>query len=96
MSSSLGFPSNPTVNQQFTIGTKTFVWDGTVWNAVVSGGGGTPLTQEEVQDYIAPLFNHSSHSNLTAIYDDQNNKILLNASGGTGGAADIALIVGLS
>lgn len=96
MPSSLGFPASPTLNQQFTIGTKTFIWDGTVWNAVVSGGGAT-LTQEEVQDYIAPLFNHSNHSNLTATYDDVNNKILLSASGGGGGGAtDIALIIGLS
>ena len=95
MTSSLGFPLNPTINDQYTIGTRTFVWDGTVWNAV-SSGGGTPLSQEEVQDYIAPLFNHSSHSNLTAVYDDDNNKILLNAQGGSGGATDIGLIIGLS
>lgn len=95
MTSSLGFPSNPTINDQFVIGTKTFVWDGTVWNAVIPAGA--TLTQEEVQDYIAPLFNHSSHSNLTAIYDDNNNKILLNASGGGGGGeTDIGLIVALS
>jgi ribosome biogenesis SPOUT family RNA methylase Rps3 len=95
MPSSLGFPSTPTLGQQYTIGDKTYVWDGTVWNTVTAGGG-TPLSQEEVQDYIAPLFNHSSHSNLTAVYDDANNKILLNAQGGTGGAADLALIIGLS
>ena len=79
MTSSLGFPSNPTVNDQFTVGTRTFIWDGTVWNAV-SSGGGTPLSQEEVQDYIAPLFNHSDHSNLTASYDDSNNKIILSGN----------------
>lgn len=93
MPSSLGFPSSPTVGQQYTIGDKTYVWDGTVWNTLTAGGS---LSQEQVQDYIAPLFNHSSHSNLTAIYDDDNNKILLNASGGGGGAADIGLIIGLS
>lgn len=94
MPSSLGFPSNPTTGQQYIIGDKTYVWDGTVWN--VSASVVSQLTQEEVQDYIAPLFNHSSHSNLTAIYDDNNNKILLNAQGGSGGATDIGLIIGLS
>jgi hypothetical protein len=93
MTSSLGFPSSPTTGQQYTIGDKTYVWDGTVWNTLSSGGS---LTQEQVQDYVAPLFNHSSHSNLTAAYDDDNNKILLSASGGSGGAADIGLIIGLS
>ena len=82
MSSSLGFPSNPTLNQQFTIGTKNFIWDGTVWNAVVSGGGAT-LTQEEVQDYIAPLFNHANHTNVTVSYDDNANKIILTAPSGS-------------
>ena len=27
----INFPSNPTLNQTFTSGTKTFVWNGTSW-----------------------------------------------------------------
>lgn len=76
MPSALGFPSNPTIGQQYAIYGKTYVWDGTVWNSLSSGGGAT-LTQEEVQDYAAPLLNHSNHTNITASYDDANNKILL-------------------
>jgi hypothetical protein len=79
MTSSLGFPSSPTIGQQYVVGDRTYVWDGTVWNSLSSGGGAT-LTQEEVQDYAAPLLNHSSHTNITASYDDANNKILLTGS----------------
>ena len=83
MTSALGFPSSPTLNQEYTVGSKTFKWNGTAWGIV--GSTGSTLTQEEVQDYVAPLLNHSSHTNLTASYDDSNNKILLTASGGGGG-----------
>jgi len=75
MSSALGFPSSPTIGQQYVISGKTFVWDGSVWNALSSGGA--TLTQEEVQDFAAPLLNHSEHTNITATYDDENNKVLL-------------------
>jgi hypothetical protein len=94
MASSLGFPASPTIGQQHTVGTKVYSWDGTVWNSV-SSGGGTTLTQEEIQDFVAPLLAHSSHSNITATYNDDLNKIILSSSGG-GGAADIGLIIGLS
>jgi hypothetical protein len=83
MASALGFPSTPTLNQEYTVGTKVFKWNGTTWGIVGSDGG--TLTQEQVQDYIAPLFNHASHTNLTASYNDVTNKILLSASGGSGG-----------
>lgn len=67
------------------MGSKTFKWNGTAWGVVASTG--STLTQEEVQDYVAPLLNHSSHTNLTASYNDQTNKILLTASGGGGGGS---------
>jgi hypothetical protein len=72
MPSSLGFPLNPQVGDQYTVGSKVFSWDGTTWNAA-----STELTQEQIQDYAAPLLNHSSHTNITATYDDENNKVLL-------------------
>jgi len=49
----------------------------------LTGGASTALT-ELAQDYAAPLFNHASHTNITATYDDANNKILL-----TGSAAQV-------
>lgn len=56
-----------------------------------ASGGGSSLTQEEIQDFVAPLFNHSFHTNITATYDDDNNRIILqgNAGGGGGGASVI-------
>lgn len=85
MTSAIGFPSSPTLNQEYTVGSKTFKWDGTVWGLLSSSG--STLTQEEIQDYVAPLLNHSSHTNVTASYDDNANKILLTASGGGGGGS---------
>lgn len=34
----LDFPDSPSVNDQFTVDDSTFIWDGTVWNAL-SGPG---------------------------------------------------------
>ena len=56
-----------------------YVYDGTYWvevNGVIEG-----ISQEEVQDYIAPLFTNSTNSNVISTYDDANNVINLNASG---------------
>ncbi len=79
MTSALNFPSNPTSGQQVTVGTRTFSWDGTAWRIVAVSEEDPALTQDEIQDFVAPLFNHSSHTNITATYDDDNNKILLTA-----------------
>ena len=49
----------------------------------LTGGTSAALT-ELAQDYAAPMFNHASHTNITATYDDANNKILL-----TGVAAQV-------
>jgi hypothetical protein len=81
MTSALGFPSSPTLNQQYTVGSKLYSWSGTTWKIVATPSSGG-LTEEEVQDFAAPLLNHSSHTNITASYDDSANKILLTAAGG--------------
>ena len=95
MSSALGFPSSPTIGDQYVISGKTFVWDGSVWNALSSGGA--TLTQEEVQDFAAPLLAHSGHTNITATYNDATNKVILaGQSGGGGGETDIGLLIALS
>lgn len=43
----MNFPDSPTIGQEFTVGSKTWVWTGTVWDAVagtvVGGGGSTDL-----------------------------------------------------
>ena len=99
MPSALNFPSNPTSGQQFTVGARTFSWDGTAWRIVAVSEEDPALTQDEIQDFVAPLFNHSSHTNLTATYDDDNNKILLTSQGLTEAQAITAVtpyIIGLS
>jgi hypothetical protein len=58
-----------------------YIYDGTYWVEVNGVIENPPLTQEEVQDYIAPLFVEGSHTNVVATYDDENNVINLNTSG---------------
>ena len=48
----------------------------------VSGGG--TLTQEEVQDFVDDLFVHAFHSNISATYDDANNRIVLTGASAGG------------
>jgi len=60
-----------------------YIYDGSFWvePAFISGGGGGTVTNERIQDAAALLFNHNLHENLTVIYDDDNNRILLFAEG---------------
>jgi len=34
-----GFPNNPSLNQTYTLGTNTWVWDGTKWSVVTGSIG---------------------------------------------------------
>jgi len=55
-----------------------YLYDGTYWvevNGIING-----ITDDQIQDAVAPLFEHSQHTNVTATYDDLNNKIILNTS----------------
>jgi hypothetical protein len=54
MPSAIGFPSNPTVNQQYVVGTKTFKWDGTVWAILSTGTPGEGLTEAQVISITTP------------------------------------------
>jgi hypothetical protein len=50
----IDFPDSPTLNQQFTVGSRTWKWTGVVWefvgvSTITSVGvldGGTPFTTE--------------------------------------------------
>ena len=55
-----------------------YIYDGTYW---VEVNGTVSLTQEQVQDYVAPLFTNATNTNVIATYDDANNVINLNTSG---------------
>ena len=53
----------------------------TVGGVLISGGGGSgSVSNEQIQDGAAPLFNHAFHTNITATYDDANNRVLLSTS----------------
>jgi hypothetical protein len=55
-----------------------YVYDGTYW---VEVNGTVSLSQEQVQDYVAPMFTGATNTNVIATYDDANNVINLNTSG---------------
>jgi hypothetical protein len=67
------------------------IYDGTYWVEVNGVIENPPISQEQVQDYIAPLFDHNNHINISALYDDENNEIILSASAsGTGTGVTIS------
>ena len=47
----IDFPNNPTIGQAFTSGTRTWSWDGTVWNLVITGVTG-PTGATGPQGYV--------------------------------------------
>lgn len=44
---------------------------------VITGSGSATVTTEQIQDAAAPLLDHNLHTNITATYDDNNDRILL-------------------
>jgi hypothetical protein len=64
-----------TINQNLTVGSSL-----TVNGVLITGNASATVTTEQIQDSVAPLFDHAFHTNITATYDDANNRILLSAS----------------
>ncbi len=52
-------------------------------NGEIVSGGDEGVTTEQIQDAAAPLFTHSFHSNISATYDDDNDRILLTGTAPT-------------
>jgi len=57
-----------------TDGSITFTDNGTTLNLAATGGGGAPLTQEEVQDYVGTMVTGNTESGITVTYDDLGNE----------------------
>ena len=58
-----------------TVSDVVKVYANGVWTEV-----GKTLTQEEVQDYAAPLFVHNNHTGISATYEDALNELRLNVT----------------
>lgn len=74
------FGTRPAVNGNVTVG----------FNDIVSALGYTPLDQtdgEKATDLIAPAIVHDNHVNVVTIYDDDNDRIVLEVQ--TAGAASV-------
>lgn len=52
---SIQFPSSPVLNQTYTLGTKTWKWNGYAWDIQISSGGGGGGTTD-----ISPAFNQAN------------------------------------
>jgi hypothetical protein len=70
------FPSNPTLNQVY----QGYIWNGEAWKVIDN-------SVEKAQDDVASLFTHNLHTNVSATYDDANNRIVLSAASATVTAA---------
>lgn len=64
-----------TVDQNLIVGSTL-----TVNGVLITGNASANVTTEQIQDAVAPLFDHAFHTNVSASYDDVNNRILLSAS----------------
>jgi len=68
--------NNANVNGNLVVGSTL-----TVNGVLITGSSpSATVTTEQIQDAAAPLFDHAFHTNITATYDDANNRILLSAS----------------
>ena len=68
--------NNANINGNLVVGSSL-----TVGGVLITGSSpSATVTTEQIQDSAAPLFDHAFHTNITATYDDANNRILLSAS----------------
>jgi Right handed beta helix region len=71
--------NNANINGNLNVGSSL-----TVNGVLITGSSpSATVTTEQIQDAAAPLFDHAFHTNITATYDDANNRILLSGSGTT-------------
>lgn len=86
MATSLNFPSNPQVNDTYTYGSVTWIWNGTTWNIFTSLAiNGDPLVNKLQIDSVSKYID-SSGNDMT--FTDANNSTktltqLVNPSFGT-------------
>jgi hypothetical protein len=72
--------NNANINGNLVVGSSL-----TVNGVLITGSSpSATVTTEQIQDSAAPLFDHAFHTNITATYDDANNRILLSASASSG------------
>lgn len=86
----LNFPTNPTLNQQYSFGGKTWYWTGDAWRLLNTGainnipiGNVSPSTGAFTQ--LTSLGNVSAVGNVAGHYFLGNGRFLTGISGGSGG-----------
>jgi hypothetical protein len=72
----IDFPNTPSLNQEFTVGSKTWIWDGTSWNAKQNG----------LYQYNYPPSKALSYYNEMFYIPGTNNDTLTTANSGSSAA----------
>lgn len=52
----VNFPDSPTLNQEFTVGDRTWKWDGAKWVALVQSGGASSGGAASSDIILATMF----------------------------------------
>jgi len=78
---SLGFPSNPTTNSTYTVGTRTWTWNGVAWNLTSNMNALTANNALYLGGYAANqyLFANATLVNTAAQYDWTNSHVFSNS-----------------
>lgn len=83
----LSFPSNPTLNQEYTSGTTTWTWDGTAWNVTFSSqqtvstfrtinvSGQSPIIADSAADVLTLI----AGNDITLTTNPTNDSITINS-----------------
>lgn len=61
----INFPSAPSVNDQFTAAGRTWIWDGTVWNAEAVSFDDIQVAQSQVDNLTTDLASKASTTHAT-------------------------------
>jgi hypothetical protein len=77
----IDFPASPTLNDVFTVGTVTYVWDGTKWTASVTGG--ISLDKIEEGNTSAEVIDTGSDGRFV-VTTEGTERLFVNASGQVG------------
>jgi len=77
----IDFPNSPSVNDQFTSGGRTWIWDGSVWKAFSQVPGNTTITSAMIVDgtIVNADVSASAEINTTKITNWEDDQVVLSS-----------------
>jgi len=79
----MNFPSSPTLNQTYTLGTKTWVWNGSAWDLQINSLTYTPLASATSSDGSIVVTQTGDNIDLVVSYTDGQQLYLSPTTAGT-------------